>query len=233
MEKIAKLESWHGRLGASAEWAIPRRVTNCDAAARPGYNTMLAHEYREDPEVLVEKVKVLAQLIRRSKKCVVYSGAGLSTSSGISDYASKSGIAASLKKKTKLKSPLDAAPTLSHYVLAQLFFRKDIARWFNQNHDGLPQKCGVPEEHVNDIHGSWWDPSNPVIQFNESLRSDKFADLLKWESDLDLCLALGSSLCGMNADRLVTSACESRKAHCAVIISLQQRFMTFLRTAHI
>jgi hypothetical protein len=35
------------------------------------------------------------------------------------------------------------------------------------------------------------------------LRSDLFADLLAWEDLADLCLAVGTSLSGMNADRLV------------------------------
>ena len=35
------------------------------------------------------------------------------------------------------------------------------------------------------------------------LRSDLFADLLAWEDRADLCLAVGTSLSGMNADRLV------------------------------
>jgi hypothetical protein len=38
-----------------------------------------------------------------------------------------------------------------------------------------------------------------------SLRSDLFEDLLAWTRKTDLCLALGTSLSGMNADQLVTS----------------------------
>ena len=34
--------------------------------------------------------------------------------------------------------------------------------WVQQNHDGLPQKAGFPQERINEIHGSWYDPGNPA-----------------------------------------------------------------------
>lgn len=51
--------------------------------------------------------------------------------------------------------------------------------WVQQNHDGLPQKAGFSQEKINEIHGAWYDPSNPVVQFNESLRTDLFEWMLK------------------------------------------------------
>ena len=61
----------------------------CDVEARPGYDSMLAHEYADTPTTLKEKVKILASLLKKSKHCVAYTGAGISTASGISDYATK------------------------------------------------------------------------------------------------------------------------------------------------
>mmetsp|Transcript_14917 Transcript_14917/g.19261 ORF Transcript_14917/g.19261 Transcript_14917/m.19261 type:complete len:221 (+) Transcript_14917:643-1305(+) len=68
-----------------------------------------------------------------------------------------------------------------------------------------------------------------------SLRGDLFDDLQKWTKKADLCMALGTSLCGMNADQLVTktahramSAWDKRikksaqKSLGSVIVSLQQ-----------
>jgi len=78
----------HGSCGKK-EWAPPILVVNCDAMARPGYASMKAHEYVEDPETLKEKVKMLAELLKKARNCVAYTGAGISTSSGIDDYASK------------------------------------------------------------------------------------------------------------------------------------------------
>ena len=63
-------------------------ITECDADARPGYSTRKAHEYMDEDSVLLEKVKCLATMIKKSKNFLVYTGAGISTSSGIDDYAS-------------------------------------------------------------------------------------------------------------------------------------------------
>lgn len=41
------------------------------------------------PEVLEQKIKLLADIITNSKNLVIYTGAGISRASGIADYASK------------------------------------------------------------------------------------------------------------------------------------------------
>jgi hypothetical protein len=100
-----------------------------------------------------------------------------------------------------------------------------IMRWVQQNHDGLPQKAGFPQSMMNEIHGAWHDPTNPVVPMSGTLRTDLIEDLLHWEDESDLCLAMGSSLCGMNADRLVVSNAERHargKGLGSVIISLQR-----------
>ena len=50
---------------------------------------MGASEYLDDRDTLKIKVAHLAKMIRASKKCVFYTGAGISTASGTPDYASK------------------------------------------------------------------------------------------------------------------------------------------------
>eukprot|EP00301_Raphidiophrys_heterophryoidea_P023579 c7415_g1_i1.p1 GENE.c7415_g1_i1~~c7415_g1_i1.p1 ORF type:complete len:348 (+),score=84.25 c7415_g1_i1:886-1929(+) len=197
--------------------------------ARPNYKTCLAHEYLDEPSVLDAKVKLLANLLLQSKNCVAYTGAGLSTASGISDYATKASDSIAHTKTTpKAKvSPLDAQPTLAHHVLVGLHKQKGVLKhWIQQNHDGLPQKAGFPQEHMNEIHGGWFDPSNPVVPMSGTLRDDLMSDLVEWEEKTDLCLALGSSLCGMNADRMaVTPAKKALKKKGnslgTVIVSIQ------------
>jgi len=87
--------------------------------------------------------------------------------------------------------------------------------------------AGIPQQHINEIHGAWFDPSNPVVPMEGSLRDDLCNWLMREEKLADLCLALGTSLCGMNADRMVTT--PARKAarpgsSClgSVIVSVQQ-----------
>jgi NAD-dependent SIR2 family protein deacetylase len=68
--------------------------------------------------------------------------------------------------------------------------------------------------------------SNPVVQFSGKLRSDLFKWMEEWEAKADMCLCLGTSLSGMNADRMAnTPAKRSRKdpkVLGTVIINLQQ-----------
>lgn len=102
-----------------------------------------------------------------------------------------------------------AQPTLAHRVLVGLHRAKLLNYWVQQNHDGLPQKAGLPQECINGIHGALYDPSNPVIPMSGSLREDLFSDFLSWCEKADLCLALGTSLSGMNCDRIVEESAKS------------------------
>jgi len=160
---------------------------------------------------------------KKSENCITYTGAGLSRASGIKDYASKS--KESIVKAPKIKSSLDAQPTFAHQVLVALERAGYLKYWIQQNHDGLPQKAGCPQEKINEIHGAWFDPSNPVVQFSGSLRTDLFQDMISWEKKADLCLCLGTSLSGMNADRMANTPAKKSlkgKALGTVIINLQQ-----------
>lgn len=195
---------WHGFLGRNRDWEAPRKTQHCDEEARPGYQTVKAHEYEDSDEVLNEKVLMLADLITRAANCLVYSGAGLSTSSGISDYATKSGT----KFAEKKSSGFSAQPTFAHKALVTMQQAGLVRHWVQQNHDGLPQKAGLPQHCLNEIHGAWYDPSNPVVPMSGSLRQDLFADMLAWEQRADLTLSVGTSMCGMNSDRVFTTVAE-------------------------
>eukprot|EP01052_Picozoa_sp_SAG31_P034296 SAG31_NODE_3989_length_3681_cov_6.728042_2_plen_321_part_00 len=55
-----------------------------------------------------------------------------------------------------------------------------------QNHDGLPQKAGVGQEAINEIHGSWYDPSNPVVKYSGTLKSDCYPNMRQGADSADL-----------------------------------------------
>lgn len=143
---------------------------------------------------------------------IVYSGAGISTAAGIMDYASAAAGGDSLVAKIVGKDAMPCggarsshvAPTKAHMVLARCVKAGMVHWWCQQNHDGLPQKAGVPQEVMNEIHGSWFDPSNRVIAFSENLRRDLYDDMRYWERRADLCLTVGTSLSGMNSDGMVS-----------------------------
>merc|ERR1712139_103639 len=121
----------------------------------------------------------------------------------------------------------EAQPTLAHRALVALHKAGQLKHWVQQNHDGLPQKAGFPQKDLNEIHGAWYDPSNPVVPMSGTLRSDLIECMLQWEEQVDLCLALGTSMVGMNADRMATAPAQRAKRGKAgalgtVIVSLQQ-----------
>jgi len=216
---------WHGFEGSN-KWPLPALVAASDKACRKDQgNNIKANEYLDDKEVLMEKLKLVAQLLMKSKYTVAYTGAGLSRSSGIPDYASKAEN--SLVNTPKIKDSYAAEPTYAHCSITHMERAGLIHYYVQQNHDGLPQKSGFPQEKMNEIHGAWFDPSNPVVQFSESLRSDLFQKMAKAAKKTDLCLCLGTSLSGMNADRMAnTPATKSmenpRRALGTIIINLQE-----------
>jgi hypothetical protein len=102
-----------------------------------------------------------------------------------------------------------------------------IHEWIQQNHDGLPQKAGLPQHCINEIHGAWFDPSNPVVSMSGHLRCDLSERLNVWKKKADLVLALGTSLAAVGADEIVEEANKKQKqvkGLGAVIISLQRTY---------
>ena len=209
-------------------WSAPRMTFSSEAAARPGYDTLDASEYKDEDAVLLAKVTELARLIKDAQCTVMYAGAGLSTAAGIDDYASRNRHAAAPDGE-RLRSPMCAQPTLSHRVIVGMHRAGQLHRLLQQNHDGLPQKAGLPQEAVNEIHGALHAPDNPVIPMSGSLRSDLLDDMLELEARADLVLAVGTTLAGMNADRVIYS-CAARASVTAsagriggaVVIGLQR-----------
>eukprot|EP00768_Dysnectes_brevis_P008509 gnl/Dysnectes_brevis/7748_a13300_238.p1 GENE.gnl/Dysnectes_brevis/7748_a13300_238~~gnl/Dysnectes_brevis/7748_a13300_238.p1 ORF type:complete len:280 (-),score=19.88 gnl/Dysnectes_brevis/7748_a13300_238:31-870(-) len=213
-------DKWHGTLG-SPEWPKPRCVASSDEIARPNYSEIDASEYQDSPQVLKAKVKLLAELFRKSKASCVYTGAGISTGAGIGDYASKarSSIAPHQRTaSTRSVSRFGAEPTFSHHLLAAMARRKMLHHWLQQNHDRLAQKAGYPQDALCEIHGAWGDHKNSVLMMDDPLRSDMIEWAEAWARRTDLCVAMGTSLCGMTAD-CVAAAAGSRG--CLVIINLQ------------
>ena len=116
------------------------------AAVQDAAGWLTASEFQDSEQGLAVKCGKLAELLRLSRKTVVYSGAGLSVAAGIGQAA---------RGTAKGGKSTDASPTFAHYALGALHRAGLLHGWVQQNHDGLPQKAGFPQEHINEIHGSW------------------------------------------------------------------------------
>ena len=198
---------------APPTWPEPRCVLDSSNKARPGYDSASQSEFLDAPEVLDAKLDHLVAMIRASENICAYTGAGISTSAGIGDYAShtksklsKRWIPDSGPHSEWLKA---VAPAVGHRVLTAMERAGHLDEWVNQNHDGLDLKAGFPFAKLNQIHGSWWDRKNPVVAMNGDFRSDLADRLEHWEEHADLCLAMGTSLSGLTADGLAL-ACAKR-----------------------
>ena len=93
----------------------------------------------------------VAEMIINSKNVVVFTGAGLSTESSLSDFKGQKGgwTRASMMRMIDLVQPEPA-----HYAIAELEKLGKLNCVITQNVDGLHQKAGVPEEKVIELHGS-------------------------------------------------------------------------------
>ena len=125
-------------------------------------------------EKLSKNIKKLADLIKDKKEFVAFTGAGISTESGIPDFRGPRGIWKKYKpimlreflsnpqdreeywrRKIELYPALSSAePNIGHVSLAEIFKAGFLKYVITQNIDGLHQKAGIPVENVIELHGS-------------------------------------------------------------------------------
>ncbi|MBI3736235.1 Sir2 family NAD-dependent protein deacetylase [Candidatus Sumerlaeota bacterium] len=119
-------------------------------------------------------VKDLQELIARSKRIVVFTGAGISTESGIPDFRSPGGLwtkyqpiyfddfmsseemrRESWSRKIALDEAFGTArPNRGHRAIAELFRMGKVFKVITQNIDGLHQESGIPDPDVIELHGN-------------------------------------------------------------------------------
>jgi NAD-dependent deacetylase len=121
-----------------------------------------------------EKIASLARLVERGGSLVVFSGAGMSTESGIADYRSPGGVwsrhrpvmfadflAHARAREDYWRFYQDwfpgfagAKPNPGHLALGRLWRAGLLSGVVTQNVDGLHQAGGVPAQAVVEVHGN-------------------------------------------------------------------------------
>jgi NAD-dependent deacetylase len=119
-------------------------------------------------------VNQAAELIVNAQKIIVFTGAGVSTESGIPDFRSPGGIwerfdprdftyqkfltdSEGRKKMWRLHREglmTDAKPNPAHYAIAELDKLGKLDCVITQNVDYLHQKAGIPDAKVFELHGN-------------------------------------------------------------------------------
>jgi NAD-dependent deacetylase len=116
-----------------------------------------------------------AELVAAARKLVVFTGAGVSTESGIPDFRSPGGIWSRFnpedftyqkfvrdpearRKQWRMLGEghltTNARPNAAHYAIAELDGLGKLDCVITQNVDNLHHKAGVPAEKVFELHGS-------------------------------------------------------------------------------
>jgi NAD-dependent deacetylase len=120
------------------------------------------------------RIDKLQGLIAASRHAVAFTGAGISTESGIPDYRSPGGVwdkyrpiyfddflrsekmrRESWRRKLQTDKVMNAAePNKGHHALAELVNSGRMLGIITQNIDGLHQLSGVPDDKVIELHGN-------------------------------------------------------------------------------
>jgi mono-ADP-ribosyltransferase sirtuin 6 len=114
-------------------------------------------EYIEPDSTLLPKIKEIAKLIKYAKHCIVFTGAGISTSANIPDCRGQEGVWTKEHKKQKINYDVninELRPTYCHYALTELARKSFIKFLITTNMDGLHWRSGFPEHMQEELHGS-------------------------------------------------------------------------------
>ena len=145
-----------------------------------------------------KKIQEISQRIIMAHQVVVFTGAGISTESGIPDYRSQGGIWDKFQpvyfdefmtsKKARIKywdQRLDmekslklSKPNKGHSSIARLHELGCLTAVITQNIDGLHQESGIPSSKVIELHGN-----------TRRVRCMECKSLISWETAMDMIKA--------------------------------------------
>ena len=123
-----------------------------------------------------ESIELAAALLGRSSRLLIFSGAGISTESGIPDFRGPEGLwttvdpeeftidrylsSSETRKQSWARwstSPLrNARPNAAHLAVAELARMGRLEGCVTQNIDGLHQAAGLADELTVEVHGNVW-----------------------------------------------------------------------------
>ncbi len=111
----------------------------------------------EEKIELKAKIDIAAEWIIESKKLVFFTGAGLSTESGIPDFRGLDGLWTRKDKGLRPLRPRSAAkikPNSGHFAIVELLKLGRVDYVITQNADGLHSESGIPLEKLSELHGN-------------------------------------------------------------------------------
>jgi NAD-dependent deacetylase len=170
---------------------------------------------------LGQRIDTLAQWMFESKYLVVFTGAGISTESGLRDFRGPDGLWTRRDKglSTPSQDFTSVEPNAGHRAIVELQSLGRLAFLMSQNVDNLHLRSGIAPDLLAELHGNITKvrcsqcefcmdrvgdetdcplcggklvPS--VVNFGQSLPRKDLADAYQHSQDCDLFIVVGSSL---------------------------------------
>jgi len=170
---------------------------------------------------LSDRILKLAQLMFASRHLVVFTGAGVSTASGLRDFRGPDGLWTRRDKglPTPQQDFTSAAPNSGHIAIAALQDMGRLSFLISQNVDNLHLKSGIRPELLAELHGNLTKVRcagcdfkmdrvegesecplcgdrlvSTVVNFGDSLPAKDLAESYRHSRLSDLFIVVGSSL---------------------------------------
>jgi NAD-dependent deacetylase len=170
---------------------------------------------------LNERISRLAQWVYESKYLVVFTGAGISTESGLRDFRGPDGLWTRRDKglPTLQQDFTSASPNTGHFAIVELQKLGKLAFLISQNVDNLHLKSGIQPELLAELHGNLTKVRcvscdfkmdrmegekdcplcggklvSTVVNFGDTLPAKDLAESYRHSSRCDLFIVIGSSL---------------------------------------
>ena len=204
---------------------------------------------------LSQRINTLAGWMFEAKHLVVFTGAGISTESGLPDFRGPDGIWTRQAKglPTKTRDFSSAEPNAGHMAIVELQKLGKLAFLISQNVDNIHLKSGIRLDLLAELHGNVTklrcsrcqtqvDRStgldtcscggklvSSVVTFGQSLPQEELADSYSHSQNCDLFVVVGSSLVVSPAADMPRVALESR----ARLVIINQGETPFDRLAHL
>jgi len=108
---------------------------------------------------LEEKIDLATKWIVESERLVVFTGAGISTGSGLPDFRGPDGLWTRRDKglPPPKSVPWDQVePNPNHYAIIELMEMGKLNYLISQNVDGLHAKSGIPFDMLAELHGNMY-----------------------------------------------------------------------------
>src|SRR5579864_182926 len=125
-------------------------------------------------QAVASNIQRVAQWLAEARQAVVFTGAGMSTESGIPDFRSPGGVWSRMKpidfnsfmhnedarreawRRTFSGAAgwVGAKPNEGHFAIARLVGTGKVSHVITQNVDNLHQEAGVPAHQVIELHGN-------------------------------------------------------------------------------